>query len=253
MQLIIQIIALAGIYVGVGWFRYKTEHNYEFDLNCCNIRLHKGYLWLGLILTVVEVGMSLWTYLDGSEGVSLIFFILSLLSSLLIFAYLGFRITFDDEKLAYRRFFEKPKTIYFKDIREIRCGLDIEIQTKTQKLVIPNYMTNTAALMVKMMPYLPKKKKIKTVPRVRRFRDSVERAGEFIFAFALLDVALLGVFIWVNIAQKFDPTTFYVLGGLLIFINGVFFLMVHSAKRAHSSRFWGKIAKLFYKEGYLKD
>ena len=257
MQLILQVIAMISLYVCIALFRYKTERNFEFNLEVPAIRMHKGYLILGVVLSASLCLLATWIYLDGSEVASFVVFIFALLSASLIFAYFGFRITFDDEKIVYRHFFENPKIIYYKEITEIEHGLDLIIKTKEKRLVVPNYMTNTVALTLKMMPYLPKRKKIKEIPKVRRFVDSVERPYEFIVVFWILEIVICGFYIGLFINQGITISTnvpIFVLGCVSMGIcSALVFLCVHSAKRAHSSAFWNKVAKKLFKEGYLKD
>ena len=253
MQLIVQILSLIAIYILITVFKYKTENNFNFDEEVPYIRMHKGYGIVGIGCTIICVFFSIGVYLEGSEALSIAFFVLAAISSLLFFSYYGFRIAFDKEKIVYRYFFETPKTIFYKDIVEVRVGLDLIIRTKDRKLTIPNYMTNIPALLLKMMPYMPKRKKIKEVPRVRSFSEAVERSQEFIIVFAILEIFFIGFGVLGAIATKFDTTLILVSSLLWGAITGMIFLCVHSAKRAHSSSFWNKIANLLFKEGYLKD
>lgn len=252
MQLIIQILSLATVYVSIALFKFKTEHNYKFDLDCPCIKMHKAYLMVGIILSTVMSVLSVIAFTDD-ELLAFIFFIIALLSSSLIFAYFGFRIVFDDEKIVYRYFFEAPKTIWYKDITEVRVGLDLVIRTKDKKLTVFNYMTNMPALLIKMMPYLPKRKKLKEVPKVKSFFEAVERPMDLIIAFIMAEVAVALVFVMMLTYPKADTQVRVFIGILWFLLSGIFFLCIHSAKRAHSSVFWNKVAKILFKDGYLRD
>lgn len=253
MQLIVQVLSLIGIYIAIGVFSAKTEYNFQFDEEVPCVRMHIGYAIVGIGCTIICAVFSIVECVDGNEGLSALFFFLGALSSLLFLAYYGFRITFDKEKIVYRRFFESPKTIYYKEIVEVRVGLDLLIRTKNQKLVIPNYMTNVPALLLKMMPYMPKRKKVKEVPRVKAFSDSVERPMEFIIMFAVLEIFVTSVGLCVMIYSKFDAASILAFSVVWFITTGMIFLCVHSAKRAHSSSFWNKVAHVMFKSGYLRD
>lgn len=253
MQLIVQIVSLLCTYALIVIFKYKTEHNFKIDLKVPYIKIHKAYLIIGVVLSTVFAVLSAWLFLELSKALSFLAFIFAVLWSLLVFSYFGFRIVFDEEKITYRYFFEKPKHIFYKEIVEIRHGLDLIIQTKDQKLVIPSYMTNVGALLLKMMPYLPKRKKVKEVEKVRSFFDSVERPLEFVIVFVMLEVVFIALFVWFLIASHFDSRVIAIMGVCLGAITALVFLCVHSAKRAHSSAFWRKVANLLFKKGYLRD
>ncbi|MBE6553544.1 MAG: hypothetical protein E7666_04285 [Ruminococcaceae bacterium] len=253
MQLILQIISLLCIYVLVAVFKYKTERNFDFNLDSPYIKLHKAYLVIGGSVSILACILSVWSFLQISKSLSFVLFVFALLSSLLVFAYFGFRIAFDDEKIIYRYFFENAKTIYYKDIIEIRHGLDLIIKTNSRQLVIPNYMTNMGALLLKMMLFLPKRKNVKEVPKVRSFFESVERPREFLIVFVGLEVVFSALFAWFLIASNFDSRVIIFAAICMSAISGLFFFCVHSAKRAHSSVFWNKVAKKLFKDGYLRD
>lgn len=252
MQLIVQVLSLLTIYLLIAIFKYKTEHNYKFDLDCPCIKMHKAYLIVGIILSAIMSVLSI-TEFANDELLAFVFFILALFSSLLIFAYFGFRIVFDEEKIVYRYFFEAPKTIYYKDITEVRVGLDLVIRTKDRKLTVSNYMTNMPALLIKMMPYLPKKKKVKEVPKVKSFFDAVERPMDYVIVFIVVEVVMTLVSVMLLISPRSDTQVRIGIGIVWFLLLGFFFLCIHSAKRAHSSAFWKKIANICFKNGVLRD
>ncbi len=246
-------MSLLGIYIFVMVLKYKTENQFKFNSDTPYIKIHKAYLIVGGGTTILFVALSIFAFLQLSEQLSFILFIFALLSSSLVFSYFGFVIFFDDEKITYRYFFENAKTIYYKDIMEIRHGLDLIIKTNSRQLVIPNYMTNTVALLLKMTPFLPKRKKVKEVPKVRSFFESVERPKEFLIVFVGLEVVFAAISVWFLVASNFDSRMIIFVVVCMSVISGLFFFCVYSAKRAHSSVFWNKIAKHLFKAGYLKD
>ena len=103
------------------------------------------------------------------------------------------------------------------------------------------------------MPMLPKTKhNSKNDEKVRKFSDSVYRPGEFIFAFIMMyllfaafDVLLI-VYAGTDTWEAKALLGFSLLGYVLPIISIV------SAKRSHSSKFWRAVARVCYKEGYLK-
>ena len=91
-------------------------------------------------------------------------------------------------------------------------------------------------------------------PDVRKFRDSVERPGEFIFGFVLMEILsvfLLTLPLWVDTAEADGIAWFFVIG-IPIVLNALIVLTVVSVKRAHASMRWRAVAALLVKEGYLK-
>ena len=88
---------------------------------------------------------------------------------------------------------------------------------------------------------------------VRRFADSVYRPGEFIFAFVMM--YLLGIFFDALLIIYVEEYSWqaWALHGISAGCYIIPIVTFISAKRAHASRFWRSVAKICYKDGYLKD
>lgn len=89
--------------------------------------------------------------------------------------------------------------------------------------------------------------------KVRKFPDSVYRPGEFIFAFVMM--YLLGILfdaLLIIYVKEYSWEVWAMLG-LSAFCYIIPIVTFISAKRAHASKFWRSVAKICYKDGYLKD
>ena len=254
----VEICALICVYVAVAFFRFFSEQS-QYDKNCNCLHLSKAYFWLGLIGSVSFFCAGIFILILESFSLAFCFLLLSLLFALIFSAYYGYRICYDDEKILYRKYFEKYKVVYYKDIRSFSCGYDIEIKAEETNLTIPCYMANYEALLHTLIQNVPakSKKNIQKKPRVRRFRDSVYRPGEFIFAYILIYVVITGL--WIVLIYDmtiFKPEhTFELCGVVFITLLNVLIPPVSfmSAKKAHASKFWKNIAKVLFRAGYLKD
>ena len=92
-------------------------------------------------------------------------------------------------------------------------------------------------------------------PKVRKFRDSVERPGEFIFGFVVMEifaVAIPVVAALEGIGDSYRGLVLTFVVGLPVVLNAFILLTVISVKRAHSSKAWRKVAKVLVRNGYLK-
>ena len=91
--------------------------------------------------------------------------------------------------------------------------------------------------------------------KVRKFRDSVERPGEFIFGFVVMEifaVAIPVVAALEGIGDSYRGLVLTFVVGLPVVLNAFILLIVISVKRAHSSKAWRKVAKVLVRNGYLK-
>ena len=167
--------------------------------------------------------------------------------------------------ISCRRFFGKYKTIYYRNIIDIEYGLDLIIRTKNDTLRIPNYTVNFKALYgyLSSIINLENKKTKDIIPRVRKFRDSVYRSNELYFAFGLflflgVGFEILLAYLYFRGEIPFDDKSALIFVIIMSIVSIVVIpcyvvLAIISAKRAHSSKKWRKIARLLIKESYLKD
>lgn len=252
-MLVFEIIILLLIYGFITYFRCFSEQK-ELDRKHTYLHLNKAYFYLGLIGTVLFAAVAIIVLIFDSIALSAVFFALAVLFAFILSGYYGYRVYYDDEKIVYRKYFERYKTVLYKDIKRVEYLFDIEITAKAGKLTIPCYMANSDALLEEMLRHLPKKaiQKVDPQEKVRKFSDSVYRPGEFIFAFIMMyllfaafDVLLL-VYAGIDTWESKALLGFSVLGYVFPIISIV------SAKRSHSSKFWRSVARVCYKDGYLK-
>ena len=250
------------ICVAVRFVQLKSSDNEIVDSS--NIKLHPVFCVIGYVTSILFLALSVVLYFYSDIWATLVCVIFSLLSDVTILGYYGYRVKYDNKKLIYRKFFGKYKTILFRNIVNIEYGIDLIIRTKDDTLVIPNYALNVKTLYTYLTDRLKldEEKTQKLVPRVRKFKESVHRPQELIFAFGLLlllSVFVEGAFVWLYAAGKIVIQEksvlifiigFNVLSGIVLPFYVI--LAIVSAKRAHSSKKWRKIACLLIKEHYLK-
>lgn len=258
-MLIIEMVSLLCIYVAVAYSRLFSELP-KLDKKHTYLHFSKAYLWLGLIGSVVFSAVAIFMLISDIETyMAIIFFIIANLFALLILGYYGYRVYYDDEKIKYRRFFGKYSIIYYKDITIVNAAYDIEIKAKNKTLIIPVYVVNRYELLTSLTEYVPKKTRINDLSetRVRSFSDSVYRKGEFIFAYILLYFLIIGLWILIIVfGGGISIFTMPVECSVLVILTVVAFsfpiLSIFAAKRAHSSKFWNKVARLCFRDEYLK-
>lgn len=239
----------------------KSGDNENVDF--FNIKLPPIFCAIGYVSSIIFLALGGLLYFYSDILATLVCVIFSLLSDSLILCYYGYIVKYDNKKITYRKFFGKYKTILYRNIRGIEYETDLIIRTKDDTFVIPNYALNVKKLYNFLSDRLRFEEETKKlVPRVRKFKDSVHRPKEFIFAFVLLLSLSLFVeilFVWIYFAGKIVIQSnsdiifiigFNVLSGVVLPCYVI--LTTVSVKRAHSSRKWRKIACLCIKARYIK-
>lgn len=254
-MLIAEILSMVAIYAAVGIFRYITARGTTREANI--VTLHPAYAVLGVVISLICCILSFVAYNaeNMDTAVAIFFFVMALIGPVFVLGYLGYRITYDEEKITYRRFFEKPKTIYYKDIVDLKMGMDLKIKTIDRTLRIKNDTVNFKKMFTYVEPRVEKRVETepKPVPKVRKYVDSVERPGDHICCFIVLTV---GMSILGGILIFYRPPTIGIIAVAcfcVIFAILFSFLSIHSAKRAHSSKFWKSVSRFFYSPGQLVD
>lgn len=255
--MVIELITLLTVYFAVGLFGYYSHkiqnryHNY--------LCLSRAYFIMSLIGTIVCGVLAITLFIFDQTALSVVIAFLSIAFAVILAACFGYRIYFDEEKIVYRKYFGKYKTILYSEIKSFKWEFDIIIKTANRKLVIPCYMDNFHKFLETITVKLPPKAKTKIAQKqkVRKFSDSVYRSGEFVFVYILmyvLDAAVCGLTIWA-IKNGSDMPSGFVLGFIVFlfaFLAIIPPISIFCAKRAHSSKVCRAIAKLFIREGYLK-
>ena len=141
----------------------------------------------------------------------------------------------------------------------VNASYDIEIKAKNKTLIIPAYVVNRYELLTSLTEHVPKKARIKdsSETRVRSFGDSVYRKGEFLFAYILLYFLIIGLWTLIIVfGGEKSIFTMPVECSVFVILTVIAFLFpivsIFAAKRAHSSKFWNKVARLCFRDGYLK-
>lgn len=255
-SILIQTISIGLIYLLVGLFNvYSTK-----DRSCKGnvVKSNIACLIVGIIGTLFFCGLGIWFLLQTREAASWSLFGIGILLTSIIIFYFQCRIFYDDEKFIVRNFFGKKKTIIYKDIIRIEQGLDIIIKTDKDKIVVYNYLIGRGDFLRMIVSRVPEAlaenaQKATDHPVVRPFREAVWRPGDSIFLYVLLYLVIASLFVICFFAGD-KWIAVFCLGVFFTLLWSAFvFVSIHSAKRAHSSEFWRKVAKYCFKEGYLKD
>ena len=216
------------------------------------VRLSRAFLWIGVAGLALMLPVSIVLIAVFKERAFGYFCVIAaVIFTFLILGYYGFDLVYDDETITYRYFFEARKTIRIRDVKRLRRGLDLVIETKENRLTVRNYMSGADELFLHLQSRVSEKKQ-KEVPKVIRFSEAVERPGEFMIIYVL--GALVNVGLWIMmIAFHADWRGFVLASVLSALWAAVVFLSIHSAKRARSSFFWRRVASLLFRKGYLRE
>ena len=163
------------------------------------------------------------------------------------------RIYYDENGIIVQNFWRQRKTILYHEITDIKVEMDVVLQTEKTEITIRDYMVGRFDFLLFIAPYLKssQKRKLKSItetPRTRKYRDAVHRSSDIIIALSVYTV-LCGAFsVFITFYDRSAWFCWLFLPATLFFD----WIVIYSAKRAHSSKFWRAIAKVIYREGYLK-
>ena len=203
--------------------------------------------------------LSIFLYFYSGIEVAIICLALASLSLILVFAYYGYTVKYDNKKITYRKFYGRYKKIYYNKIIDIECGLDLIIRTKDDTVTFPNYLNGVDELVICITQNTnlkSEKNDEAKVPRVRKLKDSIYRHHEIVLAYVLIDVMTIMIFAFCLYSLFNDKNEIGAIVVMLIYCALILFLMTPlafiSLKRQHSSKRWHKIAKLFVLETCFK-
>lgn len=241
---IIYGIGMLVIYIAVGILQYVSSLDKHVGKKV--IRMNAASVVIGIVGTVCFLVPAIVLAIRGDVAFSLVMLSFSVLSIPLIVAYMNCRIFYDENGLTAQNFWRRKKTILYSEITQTEIRQDIVIYAGKKKVVIYSYMVGRFDFMLTMSPKLDRErlaqpKKTSKQPKVRSLRDSVERFSDFMAAIILL--ILLGIGILV--LMIFSGFYWFILG-MSIFPFLLAFLLIHSVRRAHSSKFWRVIAVHLY-------
>lgn len=222
------------------------------------MKLPLAYFIIGIVGTVFFFVISFALALLNQDPASWVVFSFSLLSIPLIIAYFQCRIFYDNEKMLVRNFFGRKKMVYYAEIIDVKNDTNTLIETNDGSSVrIPNDLEGRFELLMTLASQLSGKignhtRAAAKNPPVRAFRDSVWRSGEIIVAFVLVYAVIIALAVMGLFVSNGAPILWMALVGAIVWTACVF-LSIHSAKRAHRSAFWKKIACICFKERYLNE
>ena len=220
------------------------------------IKISPVYLIVGYVSFFFCATFSVFAYffMDAID-ISVLFLIFSVMLAAFIFGFYRYRVIYDREKLSCRKYFGKYKTMYYSEIVHIEYGLDLIIRTGKDTLIISGDKKNVSALYAFLQENLKLDEKNELPPRVRKLKDALYRPGEFYFIFGIaivISVLMSAILIWewiqgrVEGAERVYVVLMLILS--LILAPGYVIISVVSAKRAHSSEKWRKIAYMCIRE-----
>ena len=252
-ELLIMALSMILIYVLVGVFSYVSTKDRSLEENL--VRPNSANLWLGIFGLVFFGGISFYFCTQDQNG--WIFFLMSSpLSLILVVGYFNCRFFYNEKNLTYRNFWGKKITIPYSEITDVEIGIDVIIFSGKKKVKIAPEMVGRSDFFDTIKPHVDaileekernKRENPKQIPKVRKFKDSVYRPGEFVFVYSMLSILTIAMAVILIMGG-------YIIGALVVcaIIGMMVFLAFYAPRRAHSSKFWLAITKKFYQAYSLK-
>lgn len=134
-----------------------------------------------------------------SYGIAIGFCIFELLGLSLIVAYVNCRIYYEPNQFTYKNFFGLKRTYKYSEITGIKYGASDTIIYIGKKKVLVDSMADS-----KNFLKLVNSKTSHSVKNIKSklFNDNVYNPGEFIFAYSIVPLFIIGVMIFLNILGK---------------------------------------------------
>jgi hypothetical protein len=134
-----------------------------------------------------------------SLAVGIIFGLFILLGISLIVAYINCRIYYEPNQFTHRNFFGIKRTYKYSDITGVRRGVsDTTIYVGKKKILVDSISNGEDFLRLVDLWGGKSIKKVKS----KLFNDNIHNPEEFIFAFSILPIYIIGLMIFLNILDK---------------------------------------------------
>ena len=236
------IISLFGIYMA----RHIPRSDHV-------VKPHPENLIVGILVVLFFSSATLYYLIKDRDPGALFVMTFTLLGISLIVYYYNCRTWLTDSSIIQRNFWGRKREMPYTDIVKIEEeGLEITIHFKSsqKRLVYPKSTVGTDYMLETIRSHVSEEqlKDDLPVPPVRLFDHSVYDASGFYAIWVILYVLgiaclVLGFWFWpmIPIGLVF-----------MALLTGYIVLSVYSAKRAHASEKWAKVAKRCFKDGYLK-
>ncbi len=243
-QCILYGIGTLLIYTVVGVVTYLSS--FDKPIGKGIVRMSGTMLAIGIGGNVCFLTPAIILAIRGDMAFSAVMFAFSVLPVILIVAYINCRVFYDEEGLVYRNFFGRRTAIRYNEITKVGQYADTVIYAGKKKVVIYHTMVGRFDFILTMGPkldqeLLKKTKRSRKVGKVRSLRESVDSYSDFMGAIVVVSLLAIGFLLMMLYAgfQWF----LIVISGLAFFMA---FLLIHSVRRAHASKFWRAIAIRLY-------
>lgn len=156
-------------------------------------------LVVGIICVIVFSIFTILSLISKSYGTAIGFSVFVLLGLSLIVAFINCRIYYEPNQFTYKNFFGLKRTYKYSEITGIKYGTSDTIIYVGKKKILMDSMADS-----KNFLRLVKSKTNQSVKGVREklFNDNVYNSGEFIFAYSIVPIFIIGVMIFLNILGK---------------------------------------------------
>ncbi len=217
------------------------------------VKPHPANLIVGVFFVLFITGAVVGFLIKDRDPGALFAMPFTLLGVSLIVYYYNCRTWLADSSIIQRNFWGRKREMSYTDIVKIEEeGLEITIHFKSsqKRLVYPKSTVGTDYMLETIRAHVSEEqlKDDLPVPPVRLFENSVYNASGFYAIWIILYV--LGI---ANVVLGFWFWPMFPIGiGFMALLTGYIVLSVYSAKRAHASEKWAKVAKRCFKNGYLK-
>ncbi len=236
------VISLLGIYLS--HHAPRSDHV---------VKPHPANLIVGVFFVLFITGAVVGFLIKDRDPGALFAMPFNLLGVSLIVYYYNCRTWLTDSSIIQRNFWGRKREMSYMDIVKIEeDGLEITIHFKSsqKRLVYPKSTVGTDYMLETIRSHVFEEQLNDDlpVPPVRLFKNSVYDVSGFYAIWVILYVlgivfVVLGFWFWLMIPMGLV---------FIVLLTGYIFLSVYSAKRAHVSEKWAKVAKHCFKNGYLK-
>lgn len=156
-------------------------------------------LVIGIICVIVFSIFAILSIVDKSYGVAIGFGIFILLGLSLIIAFINCKIYYEPNQFTYKNFFGLKRTYKYSEITGIKYGASDTIIYVGKKKILVDSMADSKDFL-----RLVNSKTNHSVKGVKEklFNDNVHNSGEFIFAYSIVPIFIIGCMISINILDK---------------------------------------------------
>lgn len=157
-------------------------------------------LLIGIICDIVFSIFAILSIIDKSYWTAMAFVFFILLGLHSIIAFINYRIYYEPNQFTYKNFFGVKRTYKYSEITGIKYGASDTIIYVGKKKILVDSMADGGKDFLKLV----NSKTGQSVKGVKEklFNDNVHNSGEFIFAYSIVPIFIIGCMIFINVLGK---------------------------------------------------